>query len=139
MIAIGNHFGGPEQRGAPIQLALSTAMRIAAQERDDNYDDGSESWLNAIFLVPGTISVPDFDGFKLGYFSKKKKGLVVQIVVPQSVADGDAIEEFVSQSLRHAVRLAADFFTLKKIPFSVLKAEKIIMAIERALRKDEAG
>jgi len=110
MIAIGNHFGGPEQRGAPIHITLNTAMKIAAAKRGEHYNDGSEAWINPIFLVPGSILKPDFEGFKIGHFSKKEKGLVVQIVVPQSVADGEGIVEFVGQSLRHAVRLAADFF-----------------------------
>ncbi|MGB2178485.1 MAG: hypothetical protein ACPH9E_11135, partial [Hyphomonas sp.] len=75
------------------------------------------------------------EGFKLGHFSKKEKGLVVQIVVPQSVADGGVIDDYIVQSLRHAVRLAADFFGLKGISFSTLKAEKIIMAIETGLKE----
>jgi len=110
MIGIGNHFGGPEQRGAPIHTALNTAMKVAAAKRGDHYKDGSEAWINPIFLVPGSILKPDFEGFKIGHFSKKEKGLVVQIVVPQSVANGEGIPEFISQSLRQAVRLAADFF-----------------------------
>jgi hypothetical protein len=136
MIAIGNHFGGPEQRGAPIHVALNAAMKIAANERDDKYNDGSEAWINPIFLVPGSISKPDFEGFKVGHFSRKEKGLVVQIVVPNCVVEGEGIEDYIVQSLRHAVRLAADFFGLKGIHFSTLKAEKIIMAIEAGLTKN---
>ena len=135
MIAIGNHFGGPEQKGTPIHIALNMAMKIAANERDYDYNDGSEAWINPIFLIPGSVSKPDFEGFKLGHFSKKEKGLVVQIVVPQSVADGGVIDDYIVQSLRHAVRLAADFFGLKGISFSPLKAEKIIMAIETGLKE----
>ena len=134
MIGIGNHFGGPEQRGAPIHTALNTAMKVAAAKRGDHYKDGSEAWINPIFLVPGSILKPDFEGFKIGHFSKKEKGLVVQIVVPQSVANGEGIPEFIGESLRQAVRLAADFFALKRISFSALKAEKIIMEIEAALK-----
>ncbi|MEQ1540681.1 MAG: hypothetical protein ABL926_00350 [Novosphingobium sp.] len=134
MIAIGNDFGGPELRGSSIHTALNTAMKIAAAKRDEHYNDGSEPWVNPIFLVPGSILKPDFEGFKIGHFSKKEKGLVVQIVVPQSVADGEGISEFVGRSLRHAVRLAADFFALKGISFPALKAEKIIMEIEAGLR-----
>lgn len=135
MIAIGNHFGGPEQKGTSIHVALNMAMKIAANERDDRYNDGSEAWINPIFLVPGSVSKPDFEGFKLGHFSKKEKGLVIQIVVPQSVADGEGIDDYIVQSLRHAVRLAADFFRLKGMTFSTLKAERIIMAIEAGLKE----
>ncbi len=135
MIAIGNHFGGPEQKGTPIHVALNMTMKIAANERDDNYNDGSEAWINPIFLVLGSISKPVFEGFKLGHFSKMEKGLVIQTVVPQSVADGEGIDDFIVKSLRHAVRLAADFFGLKGIGFSTLKAEKIMMVIEAELKK----
>ena len=133
MIAIGNHFGGPEQKGAPIHQILNAAMNIAANERGARYDYGSEAWINPIFLVPGSVSKPDFKGFKLGHYSNKDKGLVVQIVVPQSVAEGKDIADFVAESLREAVRLAADFFALKGISFSTLKAEKVILAIEAGL------
>ena len=34
-IAIGNNYGGPEQRGAPIQIALNGAMNVAAEAREE--------------------------------------------------------------------------------------------------------
>jgi hypothetical protein len=137
VIAIGNQFGGPEQKGTPIQLALSKAMAIAMQNRSANYSDGNEAWINPIFIVPGSIWKPKFKGYELGHFSKKEKGLVVQIEVPQYVADGQGIREFIGQSLREAVRLAAAHFAVKGISFSTLKAEKIIINIEEGL--DRAG
>jgi hypothetical protein len=76
---------------------------------------------------------PEFEGYELGHFSKKEKGLVVQIAVPQSVAKGIGIPEFIGSSLREAVRLAAARFASKGISFSTLKAEKIILAIEAGL------
>jgi hypothetical protein len=103
MIAIGNDFGGPELRGSPIHLALNKAMNVAANTRAPTYNDGTESWVNAIYLVPGSVSKPEFSGFELGHFSKKEKGLIVQIAVPQSVADGEGIAEFIGTSLREAV------------------------------------
>ena len=133
MIAIGIQFGGPEQKDASIDLVLSKAMEIAMQNRDPNYNDGTEAWINPIFIVPGSIWKPEFEGYKLGHFSKKEKGLVVQIEVPQSVVDGEGIKEFIGESLREAVRLAAAHFASKGISYSTLKAEKIILAIEAAL------
>jgi hypothetical protein len=133
MIAIGNDFGGSELKGAPIQLALSGASQLAAKTRDPNYDDGTEAWINPIFIVPGSVSQPDFDGYEYGHFSKKKKGLVIKIAVPQAVARGKDIPEFISGSLRDAVHMASEFFSAKGISFSSLKAEKIILAIEAGL------
>ena len=133
MIAIGNQFGGPEQRGSLVHSMLNKAMNVAADTRDANYNDGAEAWINPIFILPGTVSKPDFEGYKLGHFSKKQKGLVVMIAVPQAVADGENLPEFVSISLREAVWLAAVYFAEKGISFSTLKAEKLILAIESGL------
>lgn len=126
-------MGGPEQKGVLIDHALIKAMNIAAKVREPNYNDGVEAWANPIFIVPGSIWQPEFEGYKLGHFSKKEKGLVVQIAVPQSVADGKGIPEFIGSSLREAVRLAAAHFASKGISFSTLKAEKIILAVEAGL------
>lgn len=136
MIGIGVHLGGPEQRGSAIDLGLRSAMNAASLVRADNYDDGTNAWINPIFVVPGSVSKPEFSGFKLGYFSAKKKGLVVVIEVPQAVADGVDIAAFVGSSLRHAVQLASMKFAKKRISFSSLGAEKIIMRIESAVKRD---
>ena len=138
MIAIGNDFGGQELKGSPIQLALSGAAGVAMRARDPNYNDGTEAWINPIFIVPGSMSQPEFEGYELGHFSKKEKGLVVQIAVPQSVARGKDIVEFIGEALREAVRLAAVHFSSKGISFSTLKAEKIILAIEAGLSQPAA-
>jgi hypothetical protein len=133
VIAIGNDFGGPELRGSKIHKALNLAMNVAASQREPNFDNGVEAWINPIFIVPGSVSQTGFDGFELGHFSRRKKGLVVKIAVPQAVANGDGISDFIGGSLREAVRIAAAEFASKGINFSSLKAEKIISAIEEAL------
>jgi len=130
MIAIGNDFGGPELKESSIRQALMVAMNVAANVRAPDYDDGTEAWINPIFIVPGTVYQPEFEGYELGHFSKKQKGLVIQIAVPETVAVGKGIAEFIGESLREAVRMAATHFASKGISFSTLKAEKIILAIE---------
>ena len=133
MISMGNDFGGPELKESIIRRTLNKAMNIAFDTRQPNYNDGTEAWINPIYIVPGSVHKPDFEGYKLGHFSRKQKGLVIMIAVPQSVANGKAIPEFIAASLREAVRLAAAHFAGKGISFSSLKAEKIILAIEAAL------
>ena len=133
VIAIGVQTGGPEHKESAIRKALVTAMGVAMRIRDKNYNDGSETWINPIFIVPGSLLNPDFEGYKLGHFSKKEKGLVVQIAVPQAVANGENINSFIGSSLREAVRLTAAHFQSKKLSFSTLKAEKIILSIEAEL------
>lgn len=138
MIAIGNQFGGPEQRDSLVHSMLNRAMNIAANVRDASYNDGVDAWLNPIFILPGSVSKPEFEGYKLGHFSRKQKGLVIMIAVPQLVADGEAVAEFVSIALREAVRLAAAHFAQKGISFSTLRAEKIILVIEAGLQALDA-
>lgn len=133
MIAIGVQMGGPEQKETLIRRTLMAAMSLATKLRDPAYNDGTEAWINPIFIVPGSMWQPEFDGYELGHFSKKEKGLVVQIAVPKSVAAGKGIAEFISMSLREAVRLASAHFTSKGISFSTLKAEKLILAIDAGL------
>jgi hypothetical protein len=135
MFTLGTQRGGPELDDAAIGRKLTAAMRLAADISGPNYDDGTETWINPIYLVPGSVWKPDFEGYQLGYFSMKQKGLVVQIVVPQAVADGAGINEFIGASLREAARLAAKKFASKKLDFSMSKAERIIEAIEDGLRK----
>ena len=110
-------------------------MGVAMRVREENYNDGAEAWINPIFIVPGSLLNLDFEGYKLGHFSKKEKGLVIQIAVPQTVANGEGIKTFITTSLREAVRLAAAHFQAKKLSFSTLKAEKIILSIEAELHK----
>ena len=133
MIAIGVQLGGPEQKDSSIHRALSSAMRTASTSRSLNYDDVTEAWINPIFIVPGSIWGTDFQGYKLGHYSKKQKGLVVMIAVPFEVADGRGIPQFVVGALREAVRLAAAHFSLKGVDFSTSAAEMIITQIEAAL------
>lgn len=136
MIALGLHFGGPEFEGTPIKRDLKAAMNIVENSRGgDDYNDGVSGWINPIFIVPGLIWQPDFQGQKRGYFSKKEKGLVIQIVVPASVIDENCCGNFIASALREAVQTAHAFFSARKISFSTLKAEAIIMAVETGLSK----
>lgn len=133
MITIGVKYKGPELKGSQIFKSLNHVIDIASRIRDPDFDSGKEAWINPIYLVPGTVSKPSFEGYDIGHYSKKEKGLAIGIAVPQSVADGEGIPEFIGGSLREAVRLAAAYFADKSISFSTLKAEKIILAIEASL------
>ena len=113
MIAIGNQFGGPEQKGALIYDMLNLAMNVAADTQEQDYDSGKEAWINPIYMVPGSIYKPEFEGYKLGHFSAKKKGLVIMIAVPKSVANGKKIPDFIVKSLLEAISLAANHFEKK--------------------------
>jgi hypothetical protein len=135
VIGIGSDFGGPEHKGSKVREVLIRAMNVAANNRSANYDDGHESWINPIFIVPGSLFKPDFVGIERGYFSRKKKGLVLKIAVPESVVNGDGLADFVITALRESVRIASEHFTAKGMSFSTLGAEKIIRQIEREIAR----
>ncbi len=52
------------------------------------------------------------------------------IAVPQLVANGTGIAEFVGESWREAARLATDHFSAKGTEFPIDDAEKLIAIIE---------
>ena len=133
MIAIGFQLGGPEQVGSPVFSKLTTAMNLVSDVRDEHYNDGTRPWVNPILILPGSITKPDFEGAKLGHFSRKQKGLVVMIAVPQAVADGHGVDEFIVASLREAVGLAGSYFAKKDIQFPRSEANRIISAVEAGL------
>lgn len=135
MITTGNDYGGPELRGTPIQRALSITMNTFVELRDPEFDNGERPWVNPIFLVPGSITQPDFEGMELGRYSKKQKGVVVMIVVPQAVADGAGIREFIVGSLRDAAEMAAKFFAEKGETFHLLGAQSLINKVEQRLQQ----
>lgn len=135
MITLGIQLKGPELGGSQIEKALLIAAQTAARVRDPDYKSLEEGWINPIYLVPGTVSKPAFDGYDLGHFSKKDKGLAIRIAVPQSVVEGGGVDEFIGTSLRETVRMAAVYFASKGIRFSTLKAEKIILSIEAELQR----
>jgi hypothetical protein len=135
VITIGADFGGPEylNENLAIRRTLNKVQNIAADLRASDYDDGTKAWINPIFIVPGSLSKLDFEGLKLGYFSRKQKGLVVMIAVPEPVALGNGVPEFVVASLKDAARLAAAKFKSKGIDFSLDEAEQLIDGIAARL------
>jgi hypothetical protein len=138
MIAIGIQMGGPEQKSLAIRNALLMAARIAIRERDPDYDSNREGWINPIFVVPGSVSKPDFTGVEIGKFSASRNGLVIKISVPDSVVAGENVTQFLISALRSAVELASEYFQKHGIVFSVMKSERLIRSIKSRLERDQS-
>ncbi|KRE14306.1 hypothetical protein ASE66_13015 [Bosea sp. Root483D1] len=136
MITIGADFGGPELKGTVVRDAVLAAMNVASDTRRKNYDDGTSGWINPIFLVPGSITQPDFEGYKIGHFSAKRKGVVVMIAVPESAALGDQVHFRIYSLLHGATRLAASFFAEKNIAFDHDECARVLTAVAERLRVD---
>ncbi|MBB3352346.1 hypothetical protein FHT70_002268 [Rhizobium sp. BK049] len=136
MIAIGIHTGGPELSNIPLVAVLKKAMTVAKRHRDPSYDSGQEGWVNPVFVLPGSVYKPDFEGFKIGHFSRKEKGVVVTIAVPPSKFDAVSSVDYITQALRESIELASKVFAEKKINFSKERAEGLILEIAATLRSN---
>jgi hypothetical protein len=134
MIAMGVHYGGPEHRGSELAKVFYSVHSAIDRFRSLNYDDGTDAWINPIFIIPGSITTVDFEGCKIGHFSRKQKGVVVMIAVPRSAAEGRDTVEFIIAGLRDAVHLAAGHFTKKGVAFSEANALKMVDDLAGELR-----
>jgi hypothetical protein len=133
MIAIGGHFGGQELKESAIDRALLTAMRVVKLERSPAYDNGEIPYVNPVFVVPGSLSTPDFDDIQLGKFSRKDKSLVVEVSVPESVAAGQGIRDFIIEGLHMANAAAFHFFDDKGMKFPLREAEELVKKVGEEL------
>lgn len=136
MISIGAGFGGPELKGSAVQNAIRAAMRAASESSRPDYDNGKSGWVNPIFDVPGSICQPEFEGFKKGHFSAKKKGVSVVIAVPEEATRGEHINEAIFWLLKEATEFGARFLAAKKIPFDQVECDRILTDIAKVLNVD---
>jgi hypothetical protein len=108
---------------------------LLSEFRNPAFDDWQQAWINPVYLVPGSISQPKFRGMKTGLFSRKRKGLVLQIAVPTEVVLGSKINDFIVNSVRDAATFSETYFASKGLPFSIEQAEHIIVRVEKRLRE----
>ena len=134
MIALGIQFGGPKDQMNGFDRLLQSVSRKVADLRPKDYNNGRDGWINPIFLVPGSIlPPPDFEGFKLGHYSKKERGLVVMIAVPPEIRESSDGRNFIEKSLRESVSLATDHFKKKGDPFSFIGANRVIEEVMKSV------
>lgn len=125
MISIGAVYHGPELQGSEINR-LIMSMSKALKEYRGPLEKGKEPWVNAVFVVPGSLGHAEIDGLEYGDYSKKEKGVVVQIAVPAKIiSDGDLIE-FLIGSLHGANAMAFEFFRKKGEAFQLREAENLV-------------
>lgn len=132
MISLGGRFRGPELKGSPFHQA-HTATARALHELRGPLVLGSVPLVNAVFVVPGSLGDPDFDGLEYGDYSRKDKAIVVQIAVPRDVAAAGNPAEFIVGGLRGANAMAFEFFRQKGDEFPLRQAEEMVTAIAERL------
>jgi hypothetical protein len=113
-------MGGPEP--LPCRHALDRVWR---------YFKGSEGrpFLNVVFHFPGSLIKPPYEGLRTGRFSSKEQGFMIQVAVPESVAessDGDTASEFFLKSIEEALELSEPRWQKHKISFPFESARELI-------------
>ena len=133
MIVTGEHYRGPEHRDSRIRAALDKVGATIMKLRPGSYADGSNPWVNPIFIVAGSLGQPDFQGVRVGHYDKKEKGLVVEIAVPQKVVDADNLRDPIVHGLRMANATAFHFFDDMGTEFPLSKAEALVTRVGEEL------
>jgi hypothetical protein len=133
MISIGAVFRGPELNESEIR-SLILATTKATKEIRGPLQKGERPWVNAVFIVAGSLGKPDFDKLTYGEYSKKSKGLVVQIPILAEVVRREALVEFLMDSLHGANAMAFEFFRQQGEMFPLRDAEELVNRIAEQLQ-----
>lgn len=132
MISIGAVYHGPELQGSEINRAIMTVSKVMKEFRG-TLKTGEIPWVNAVFVISGSLGKVDFSGLDYGEYSKKDKGVVVKIAVPAEVAIGDKLIDFVIDSLRGANAMAFEYFRQKGEIFPLKDAEDLVSQVSSRL------
>jgi hypothetical protein len=130
MISIGAVYRGPELKGSEINR-LIMAINKALKEFRGQLKLGEVPWVNAVFVVSGSLGAADFEGLKYGDYSKKDKGVVVQIAIPTKIVEGEGLVDFLVDSLHGANAMAFEFFRQKGEEFPLREAEGLVSSVAK--------
>lgn len=130
MISIGAVYNGPELQGSQINR-LIMAMSKAVKELRGTL--GETPWVNAVFVVPGSLGEADFEHLTYGDYSKKDNAVVVQIPVPKNVAEGADQVAFIVGGLHGANAMAFEFFRQRGENFPLREAEALVSNVAQRI------
>jgi hypothetical protein len=124
LISIGAVYKGPELHGSRINR-LIMAMSAVLKELQGTLS--SETWLNAVFVVPGSLGDPESIYLTYADEFQNDNGVVVNIPMPRSVANGtDGQLKYVVNALHGACAMATLFFEERNQEFVLRKAQAIV-------------
>lgn len=132
MITIGAIYRGPELRCSPLALTVARASVLTRELREPTYDNGITPWVNAVFVVPGSLGKPEFRGLVYGAYTKARKGVVVQIAVSENDAKA-GLAHVVIDGLHGANAMAFEFFRKKRESFPLAEAEQLVGKLKHRL------
>jgi len=134
MISIGATYRGPELKGSAINRKL-TEVSAAIKDLRGSLNEGVSPWVNAVFVAPGSPGNAGFRGLAYGDYSKRDKGIVVQISVPNEILTLDDPSSFIVEELHGANAMAFHFFQERGENFLLSEAEAIIARVQQRLWK----
>lgn len=123
MISIGAVYNGPELQGSQINRLIMATSKAVKELRGTL---GETPWVNAVFVVPGSLGEADVDHLTYGDYSKKDNAVVVQIPVPKKVAEGADQVAFIVDGLHGANAMAFEFFRQRGESFPLREAEALV-------------
>ena len=98
MISIGAVFRGPELRDSRIDRAIKAVGKTAEMLRGE-FEFGNSPAINVVFYVPGSTGSLDWEGMRDSKFSRQQQLLMVQVAVPDEIAQSTTPSMFVVESL----------------------------------------
>ncbi len=129
-IVVGVIQGGPEAVLFRENELLTRVMR----EIESSLSDPDDWSVNAVFIIPGRLSRPEFAGIRTGKFDRLAERLMIQIAVPDvPFAGWIEMTEFVLGCLSAATEEAAGFFEAEGLDVDVTEAWGQIGALRREL------
>lgn len=126
MISIGAVYNGPELQGSEVNRLLMATSKVVKELRGTL---GATPWVNAVFIVPGSLGESDLDYLTYGDYSKKDNAVVVQIPMPKKVAEGAEQAAFIVDALHGANAMAFEFFRQRGEDFPLRDAEELVRKV----------
>ena len=132
MISIGAVYHGPELRDSQMDRLIMAASKELKELRGP-LKTGETPWVNAVFVVSGSLDDVDFEGLEYGDYSQKRKGVVVKVAVPKKVLQENDLANFLIDSLQGANAMAFEFFRQRGEEFPLREAEAWVAVISNKL------
>ncbi|MGH8603929.1 MAG: hypothetical protein ACREXR_14515 [Gammaproteobacteria bacterium] len=133
MISIGAVYHGPELQGSEVNRLIMRTSKALKELGAAPKSDG-RPWVNAVFVVSGSLDKVDFDGLEFGDYSKKDKGVVVKIAISEESIKRGGIASYLIESLHGANAMAFEFFRQKGENFPLREAEDLVAKAAKQLQ-----
>src|SRR5206468_2226779 len=89
-------------------------------------------FLNVVFHFPGSVLKAEHTGLRVGRFSRKEQGLLIQAAVPETIAasnDHSQISGYMLQAIREALALSQPQWAKHRIAFDIEAASLSVKAV----------